>query len=283
MYGFDDENFGLPSKPDCLNFNPIELGIDRTLQFKYADAMRPTNFNTMLQNSSGPEKQLMEFKKGTTTLGFKTKDGVFIAVDSRASMGTFNSSETVRKVIEINDYLLGTMAGGAADCQYWEEYIAMRARDYELQYGVKMTVAATSKMLANIMYNYRGKGLSMGIMFAGVDRKGTHLYYIDDHGTRLEGDMFSIGSGQTYALGILSSYYNWNMSKDAAHWLCKRAISEATYQDAGSGGCVRVYHFSNDSPKWECLADYVDNSNLNWENMKKNRTTGEERFVENIW
>ena len=49
-----------------------------------------------------------------------------MAVDSRASMGSFLSSETVRKVIEINDYLLGivvlrymfigTMAGGAADC-----------------------------------------------------------------------------------------------------------------------------------------------------------------------
>ena len=30
------------------------------------------------------------------------------------------ASQTVKKVIEINPYLLGTMAGGAADCQYWE-------------------------------------------------------------------------------------------------------------------------------------------------------------------
>jgi 20S proteasome alpha/beta subunit len=29
------------------------------------------------------------------------------------------ASGTVKKVIEINPYLLGTMAGGAADCQYW--------------------------------------------------------------------------------------------------------------------------------------------------------------------
>lgn len=32
------------------------------------------------------------------------------------------ASGTVKKVIEINPYLLGTMAGGAADCQYW--YVA---------------------------------------------------------------------------------------------------------------------------------------------------------------
>ena len=58
----------------------------------------------------------MDFKKGTTTLGFTFKDGIIIAVDSRASMGQYISSESVRKIIEINDFLLGTMAGGAADC-----------------------------------------------------------------------------------------------------------------------------------------------------------------------
>ena len=58
----------------------------------------------------------MNFKHGTTTLAFAFKDGVIVAVDSRASMGSFVSSESVRKIIEINDYLLGTMAGGAADC-----------------------------------------------------------------------------------------------------------------------------------------------------------------------
>jgi hypothetical protein len=30
------------------------------------------------------------------------------------------ASQTVKKVIEINKYLLGTMAGGAADCQFWQ-------------------------------------------------------------------------------------------------------------------------------------------------------------------
>ena len=30
------------------------------------------------------------------------------------------ASQTVDKVIRINPYLLGTMAGGAADCQFWQ-------------------------------------------------------------------------------------------------------------------------------------------------------------------
>jgi 20S proteasome subunit beta 5 len=31
-------------------------------------------------------------------------------------MGSFISSNNVRKVIEVNEFILGTMAGGAADC-----------------------------------------------------------------------------------------------------------------------------------------------------------------------
>lgn len=100
-------------------------------------------FGVDLKRAAGKEKQLMDFKKGTTTLAFRYKGGIIVAVDSRASMGTFNSSETVRKIIEVNDYILGTMAGGAADCQFWDAYIAKEARQYYLQHGEKMTVAGS--------------------------------------------------------------------------------------------------------------------------------------------
>jgi 20S proteasome subunit beta 5 len=56
-----------------------------------------------LKNSNGPEKKIMDFKKGTTTLAFIFKEGILIAVDSRASQGAFDASESVRKIIEIND------------------------------------------------------------------------------------------------------------------------------------------------------------------------------------
>ena len=62
----------------------------------------------------------MNFDHGTTTLGFKYRGGVVLAVDSRATGGMYIGSGSVKKIIEINKFLLGTMAGGAADCTYWE-------------------------------------------------------------------------------------------------------------------------------------------------------------------
>lgn len=51
---------------------------------------------------------------GTTTLAFRFQGGIIVATDSRATAGNWIASQTVKKVIEINHALLGTMAGGAA-------------------------------------------------------------------------------------------------------------------------------------------------------------------------
>lgn len=184
----------------------------------------------------------INFAHGTTTLGFICKAGVFIAVDSRASMGPYVSSQTVKKVIEINPQLLGTMAGGAADCQFWERVLGMRCRLFELRNKEKISVAAASKLLANIVYSYKGYGLSMGTMVAGWDKTGPNLFYVDSDGTRLKGNVFSVGSGSTYAYGVLDSGYSMDLDTEAAIDLARRSIYHATHRDAYSGGHVSVYH-----------------------------------------
>jgi 20S proteasome subunit beta 5 len=80
-------------------------------------------------------------------------------------------SGSVKKIIEINQFLLGTMAGGAADCTYWERVLSKQCRLYELRNRERISVAAASKLLVNMVYNYKGMGLSMGVMIAGWDKK----------------------------------------------------------------------------------------------------------------
>lgn len=184
----------------------------------------------------------IKFDHGTTTLAFKFQHGVIVAVDSRATAGNWIASQTVKKVIEINPYLLGTMAGGAADCQYWERVLARQCRIYELRNKERISVAAASKLLANIVYNYKGMGLSMGTMICGWDKKGPGLYYVDSDGTRMTNPIFSVGSGSTYAYGVMDSGYKWELSEEEAYALGQRAIYHATHRDAYSGGVVNMYH-----------------------------------------
>lgn len=184
----------------------------------------------------------IKFSHGTTTLAFMFNGGVLVAVDSRASMGSYIGSGTVKKVIPISKYLLGTMAGGAADCSFWERNLAMNCRLHELREGSRISVAAASKLLGNVVFQYRGYGLSMGTMIAGWDeKKGPALFYVDSDGTRLKGSLFSVGSGATYAYGILDSGYRKDLDEKQAVELGKRAIYHATHRDAYSGGTINVF------------------------------------------
>jgi len=194
-----------------------------------------------------PANADIKMAHGTTTLAFVFEHGVLVAVDSRASMGSYIGSGTVKKVIEISRYLLGTMAGGAADCSFWERNLAYQCRLWELREGKRISVAAASKLLGNTVYSYRGMGLSMGTMICGWDEtKGPQLYYIDSDGTRLKGPRFSVGSGATYAYGVLDHGYRYNLSIDEAVELGKRSIYHATHRDSYSGGTINVYVITAD-------------------------------------
>ncbi|XP_069797177.1 proteasome subunit beta type-5-like [Narcine bancroftii] len=186
--------------------------------------------------------QRIELLHGTTTLGMKFSQGVLVAVDSRATAGSYVASQTVKKVIEINPYLLGTMAGGAADCSFWQRLLARQCRIYQLRNKQRISVAAASKLLANMVYQYKGMGLSMGTMICGWDKRGPGLYYVDSEGNRVSGDIFSVGSGAVYAYGILDRGYRHDMEAEEAYELAVRAIYQATYRDAYSGGTVSLYH-----------------------------------------
>ena len=83
-------------------------------------------------------------------------------------------------------------------------------------------------------------------MICGWDKKGPGIYYVDTDGNRFTHHIFSVGSGSTYAYGVLDSSYNWDLTVDEARELGRRAIYHATHRDAYSGGVVNLYHVQED-------------------------------------
>jgi len=235
-------SFGVPTGSEAFNklANRDEADQWHKTQLPLSRFNMVANGQTVYDSDTGKGMRL-DFDKGTTTLAFRYQGGVCVCADSRATGGQYIGSNSVKKIIEINDYLLGTMAGGAADCVYWERVLAERCRIYELRNRERISVAAASKLLANILYGYKGQGLSMGVMICGWDKKGPGLYYVDSEGNRVPGKLFSVGSGSTYAYGVLDSGYDEKMADEEAFDLGRRAIYHATHRDAYSGGIVRVY------------------------------------------
>nr|WCZ58430.1 proteasome subunit beta type-5 [Paratrimastix eleionoma] len=189
-----------------------------------------------IQTGSTP----INMNHGTTTLGFLFDHGIIIAVDSRASAASYIASQTTHKVLEVCPYMLATMAGGAADCQYWHRVLQKEVRLFEFRNRRKMSIAGASQTFSNIMFSYKGMGLSVGSMIAGWDSE-PRLYYVDSDGQRTKGTLFSVGSGSTHAYGILDKEYRHDLSVAEAIELGARAIYHATHRDSYSGGTANVY------------------------------------------
>lgn len=228
-----------------------------SLKFDLPPIAKPSSFlRAMTDDHSNPSAPI-KLAHGTTTLAFRFQHGIIVATDSRATAGSWIASQTVKKVIPVSRLnmaldkdntkpvpgLLGTMAGTAADCQYWLRYLAEQCTLHELRHKRRITVAAASKILANLTYSYKSMGLGMGTMLAGMTpQEGPALYYIDSDGTRLPGNLFCVGSGQTFAYGVLDAEYRYDLSEEEALELGRRSILAATHRDAYSGGHINLYH-----------------------------------------
>ena len=186
----------------------------------------------------------LAFEHGTTTLSFVFEGGIIAAVDSRASLGSFVGSKTVQKVLPINTHMIGTMAGGAADCSYWIRLLSQEASFYELSNQRRMSVTRAASLLSQALYENRQLRLSVGTMIMGYDDDDDSppkIFYVDNTGARIAGDMFAVGSGSTFALGILDTERKLEMTTEEAIDLGIKAIRHATFRDAYSGGFINVF------------------------------------------
>lgn len=81
--------------------------------------------------------------------------------------------------------------------------------------------------------------------------KGPALFYVDSDGTRLKGDLFSVGSGSTFAYGVLDQGYRWDLTAEEAQELARRSIYAASHRDAFSGNSCNLYHVKEEG--WEFI------------------------------
>ena len=83
-------------------------------------------------------------------------------------------------------------------------------------------------------------------MICGWDKTGPSVFYVDSDGTRLKGDLFSVGSGSTFAYGVLDQGYRWDLTDEEAQELGRRSIYAAGHRDAFSGNTCNLYHVKED-------------------------------------
>lgn len=176
----------------------------------------------------------------TTIVGIKTREGVVLGSDKRASKGFFIGSKITQKIAKIDDTLAIAIAGQLSDAEYLIKVAKAERKLMELRRGFPLTVRESTRLIANLAYsglkNYQPYFVEL--LVAGVDDEGAHVFTADMSGAIIEEDFASSGSGSPIAYGVLESVYREDMTNDEAKEVASKAVRAAMERDPGSGNGI---------------------------------------------
>ena len=175
---------------------------------------------------------------GATTIGLVFKEGVILAAEKRVSYGYFIISKGGKKVFKITDTIGAACAGLVSDMQSLIRDVEAYANLYRLDNNRPITVRATSKVMANLLFNSRFMPLITQTVVGGIDDEGASLYVLDVLGSLIPDKYAAVGTGAEIAVGMLEESYRDGMSLKEAKDLLVRAIKSAISRDAMSGNGI---------------------------------------------
>ncbi|KAK9539389.1 hypothetical protein VZT92_004499 [Zoarces viviparus] len=290
---------------DLCNFGLrrlVKSGTNRGIQLQFSKLTLPNSAPFHRRppmpyspaNNSVTVRRPFPLSHGTTTLAFIFQGGVIAAADTRASAGGLVACPAVHKITPIHSHLVVTSSGSGADCMLWERILAREIRLYQLRHRRCLSISGTAKLLSFMLHPFKGTELCVALTLCGWDKeagnvdgamrsedshsaspnKGPKLIYVCSDGARLQGDIFSVGSGSPYAYGVLDGGLRWSLSEEEAVSLAREAVFRATHRDAYSGNSVDLFHITAQGWSQRKREDLREEY---YRDMKRREKTVEER------
>jgi proteasome beta subunit len=172
---------------------------------------------------------------GATTVGVVCADGIILAAEKRVTYGNFVMSRGGKKVFKITSQIGAACAGLVGDMQILTMEVEAQANLFSMEVGRPISVRATAKLMANILFNRRYAPLITQTIVGGLDDEGASLYVLDVLGSLIPDNYAVVGSGTEIAVGVLEEAYKEGMTVGEAKPLVTRAIKSAISRDAMSG------------------------------------------------
>lgn len=188
-------------------------------------------------------------KTGTTTLGMVCKEGVVIATEQRATMGTLIAHKATKKLYKIDNHLALATAGLVGDLQTLARYLSAEANLYRLKRDAKIPVKSAATLMANILNQRKFAPYYVQLILGGYDNSGGFVYSLDAAGGAIPDKYTSAGSGSPYVFGVLEDTFKDDLSTDEGIDLAIRAITAAMNRDSASGGMISVAVITKDGFK----------------------------------
>ncbi len=181
-----------------------------------------------------------QLKKGTTTVAMVCKDGIVMATEMRATMGTLIAHKRTNKLFKIDDHIGMTVAGLVGDAQTLARYLKAEVNLFRIKNRKPITVNGAATLMANILNGRSYYPYWVQLIVAGVDETGPHVFSLDAAGGSIEDDYVTTGSGSPYVYGVMEDHYRKDMKLEEGVELAVRGISMAMKRDSASGDGINL-------------------------------------------
>jgi proteasome beta subunit len=179
-------------------------------------------------------------KTGTTILGMVCKEGVVVATERRATMGTLIAHKATKKLYQIDEHLALATAGLVGDLQILSRYLSAEAKLYRLKRDSKIPVQSAATLMSNILNQRKFAPYYVQLILAGWDSSGGHVFSLDAAGGSIPDKYTAGGSGSPYVFGVLEDSFRDDMTVNEGIDLALRAVTAAMGRDAASGNGADV-------------------------------------------
>ena len=152
----------------------------------------------------------------------------------------------MKKIVEINDRLIATIAGTASDAVKTLQIAKAELRLKELKTREKVSVQEAASLLANMAYQaIRIPSMIPNIahfLLTGYDDSGVHLFDVSPDGLLKEETSYvASGAGIMQAHPILDSEYRSGMLLEEGKKLALKCIKASMGRDPSVGEGVDIY------------------------------------------
>lgn len=170
-------------------------------------------------------------KRGTTSLGVKSNEGIVLVVDKRPT-SKLVEPKSIEKIFQIDQHIGAATSGLVADARAIIEKARIEAQVNRITYNEPIRVETLSKKICDMkqMYTQHGgvRPFGSALIIGGVNGKGCRLFETDPSGALIEYKATAIGAGRQVAMEEFEKKYEEDMTLTDAIELALDAVYEAT-------------------------------------------------------
>jgi proteasome alpha subunit len=170
-------------------------------------------------------------KRGTTTVGLKSKDGVALIIDKRVTSRLIEPT-SIEKIFKVDEHIGCATSGLVADARALVDYARITSQINRVTYSERVSVEQLVKKICDYKQNYTQFGgvrpFGTALLVAGVDEFGSHLFETDPSGALMAYKAGSIGAGRNVVIEMFEDKYKESLTMNDSIQLGLEALQKAT-------------------------------------------------------